>query len=240
MKGLINITNKDGQQVVSARELYTYLGVSEKFTDWSKRMFEYGFEQEKDFIRIIGKSTGGRPKTDYALTLDTAKEISMLQRSEKGKQARRYFIECEKNLRDGIIKLPTPVELAKMLIESEEQKERLQIESELKDKVIQEQAPKVAYHDRVLTSKSTYTTNQIAKELGYSARSLNKILHDMRVQYKQHGTWLLYQKHQNKKYTKTNTYTFKGSVGEERTSMSTVWTETGREFIHELMGRDAA
>jgi anti-repressor protein len=61
-------------------------------------MFEYGFEDGKDFVPILEETNIGRPSTDYALTLDTAKEISMIQRSEKGKQARQYFIACEKQL----------------------------------------------------------------------------------------------------------------------------------------------
>lgn len=72
-----------------------FLEVKTDFTEWCKRMFEYGFEQDKDFTPILGKSTGGRPSTDFALTLPTAKEISMLQRTEKGKEARKYFIACE-------------------------------------------------------------------------------------------------------------------------------------------------
>ncbi|WP_448529193.1 antA/AntB antirepressor family protein [Raineya sp.] len=99
-------TNEQGSQVVSARDLYDFLGVKTDFTDWCKRMFDYGFEQGQDFSPILRKSTLGRPSIDYALTLDTAKEISMLQRSEKGRQVRRYFIECEKRLRSGMLQLP--------------------------------------------------------------------------------------------------------------------------------------
>lgn len=99
---LIPIRERNGQKAVSARELYNYLEINSVFTTWCKRMFEYGFEQEQDFIPILEESTGGRPKQDYALTIDTAKEISMLQRSEKGKQARRYFIECEKIARSQV------------------------------------------------------------------------------------------------------------------------------------------
>ena len=96
MKELINITEKGGQQVVSAREPYIFFEIKTDFTHWAKRMFEYGFEEEKDFTSFLTESSGGRPSTDYALTLDTAKEISMLQRSGKGKQARQYFIAMEK------------------------------------------------------------------------------------------------------------------------------------------------
>ena len=96
MNELIRIKEEYGKQVVSARELHQFLEIKTDFTEWCKRMFDYGFEENKDFTSILGKSTGGRPSVDYALIIDCAKEISMVQRSEKGKQARKYFIECEK------------------------------------------------------------------------------------------------------------------------------------------------
>lgn len=125
MENIINIRVNDGERVVSARELYAFLEVRTNFTDWCKRMFEYGFEEKKDFISFLGESTGGRPSMDYALTIDTAKEISMLQRSEKGKQARQYFIACEKQLLAAAPTLPSRKELAKMVIEQETEIERL-------------------------------------------------------------------------------------------------------------------
>ena len=100
MNELIKITEKEGQQLVSARELHEFLEIGQDFTSWMKRMIEYGFEEGKDFTLILVKSTGGRPSQDYAITIDMAKEISMIQRSEKGKQARRYFIQCEKKLKE--------------------------------------------------------------------------------------------------------------------------------------------
>ncbi|QQT44886.1 Phage anti-repressor protein [Sphingobacterium multivorum] len=97
MEELIKINaDNDGVSTVSARDLYMFLEVKRDFTTWCKAMFEYGFIEGKDFTPIWGKSTGGRPSINYALTLDTAKEISMIQRSAKGRQARQYFIECER------------------------------------------------------------------------------------------------------------------------------------------------
>ena len=64
-----------------------------------ERIEEYGFEEGKDFSPISGKSTGGRPSKDYRISLDMAKELAMVERNEKGRIIRRYFIECEKRLR---------------------------------------------------------------------------------------------------------------------------------------------
>lgn len=84
-------------------------------------------------------------------------------------------------------------------------------------------------------SSGTYTTNQIAKELGMSAITLNKKLCALGIQYRQSGQYLLYAKYQNKGYTKTHTYSYTRSNGETGTKMQTVWTEKGRKFIHGLL-----
>lgn len=100
MNQLITITqNENNDQVVSGRELHEFLEVKTPYHIWFERMAEYGFTENVDFIGFEQKSSklGGRPSVDHALKIDMAKEISMIQRNEKGKQARQYFIEVEKN-----------------------------------------------------------------------------------------------------------------------------------------------
>ncbi|MCT4142993.1 phage antirepressor KilAC domain-containing protein [Elizabethkingia anophelis] len=229
MNELIKIQDNGGQSAVSARELHKFLEIETRFNDWIKRMFEYGFTQDTDYQLLLKNEynlNGGRPETDYALTLDCAKEISMLQRSEKGKQARKYFIDCEKKLKTGGFALPQT--FAEALKLAANQAERIELQSiELR-----KQAPKVEYFNEVLQSESVYNTNQIAKELGMSAVTLNRKLSDMKIQYKQSGTWLLYHVYQNKGFTKTKTHTYTDTEGKTQTSMQTVWTEKGRAFIH--------
>ena len=101
MNELIKITEKDGQQLVSARDLHEFLEIGQDFTNWIKRMIEYGFEENQDFT-VAKISEGKVTKHEYIITLNMAKEISMIQRSEKGKQARKYFIQCEKKLREVV------------------------------------------------------------------------------------------------------------------------------------------
>lgn len=86
--------------IIDAKELYAFLKVNTKFTTWIQRMLDYGFEEGKEFFPILGKTSqkGGRPPKDYFLTIGTAKEIAMLQRSEKGREARKYFIKAEETL----------------------------------------------------------------------------------------------------------------------------------------------
>lgn len=240
MKELIKITEQNGKRAVSARELHRFLEVTERFSNWFERQLQYGFIESVDYQGCeVFNTLANQILTDYALTIDTAKEISMLQRSEKGKQARRYFIECEKLAQNPVSNL-SKIDLAQMVIESEREKERLQIQNQLQSEELQKQAPKVAYYEEVLQSQSTYNTNQIAKELGTSAITLNKKLRDLGVQYKQGGTWLLYHKYQNKGYTKTQTYPFVDSNGNTQTSMQTVWTEEGRLFIHKILKQELA
>lgn len=100
MNQLISITqNENNESVVSGRELHEFLDVSTPYTQWFERMIEYGFVHNVDFIGLSQKSEkpqGGRPTIDHALKLDMAKEISMIQRTAKGKEARQYFIQVEK------------------------------------------------------------------------------------------------------------------------------------------------
>lgn len=115
---LIKITKDDnGNSVVSGRDLHDFLEVGTPYDKWFPRMCEYGFSEEIDFSTFLSESTGGRPRTDHALTLDMAKEISMIQRTEKGKQARQYFIEVEKAFKEQYRLPQTPEEKLALTME---------------------------------------------------------------------------------------------------------------------------
>ena len=104
--GLIPIYQKDGQHLSDARLLHEFLGIKKAFSDWMKYQIE-GLEliKDKDFITIMGESSGGRPSLEYALTVETCKHISMASKGENGKKARQYFINCERKLKE-IIQTP--------------------------------------------------------------------------------------------------------------------------------------
>ena len=232
----INI-NEQGNQAVSARDLHTFLESKKDFSDWIKhRITKYDLIENTDFTTFQGKSTGGRPSIEIALTIDTAKELAMVEGNAKGKQARKYFIECEKKLKNTTQPKLTRDEIFRLAwLEAENKAEELKEAVDVANKTIMIQAPKVEYHDKVLDSKGTYNTNLIAKELGMSAIALNQHLKDLGVQYCQNKTWVLTAKYQNEGYTKTKTYTYQSSTGEILSSMQTVWSESGRKFIHELL-----
>ena len=209
----IEIKETNNGRAVSARQLHNVLKVKTDFTTWCKRMFDYGFENEIDYSLIKIGERNAHNKIDYALTIDCAKEISMLQRTEVGKEVRLYFIQKEKEALNPYAQL-SKLDALRLAVESEER-------NQLLEEQIKIQAPTVAYANKVLDSKATYVTNQIAKELGTSAITLNKMLNKARVIYKQNGTWLLYAKYQSKGFTKTKTYTYTDSEGNQKTSMQT-------------------
>ncbi|NTK60267.1 antA/AntB antirepressor family protein [Enterococcus faecium] len=107
MKELIKVTtNERDEQLVSGRELHEFLEVGTQYTKWFDRMVEYGFAENIDFLTISQKrlTAQGNATTyiDHAMKLDMAKEISMIQRTEKGKQARQYFIQVEKEYKQQL------------------------------------------------------------------------------------------------------------------------------------------
>lgn len=109
-------TNPDGGKAVMGRDLHEFLEVRRDYTNWFKQMTEYGFSAGQDFTPILAKNNGrGRPQQDHAISLDMAKEISMIQRTERGKQARQYFIECERRMKQPQPELTPEQLMAKAL-----------------------------------------------------------------------------------------------------------------------------
>lgn len=118
MNELIPIHNNDGAQAVMGRDLHAFLEVGRDYTNWFKQMVGYGFIEGHDFTPDLAKSTGGRPRADHIVSLDMAKEISMIQRTDKGKQARAYFLECERRAKQPA-ELSGPELMAKALVEAQ-------------------------------------------------------------------------------------------------------------------------
>lgn len=123
---LIKIENVEGKKTVDARELYYFLESKQEFSKWVKdRIDKYDFVEGVDFIKFDKLvNSESKPRTEYHLSMDMAKELSMVERNEKGKQARRYFIDCEKKMKGEIVSL-SPAELllqqAQQLVSQEKQ-----------------------------------------------------------------------------------------------------------------------
>lgn len=149
--------NANGESAVSARELHKFLEVQTQFTIWCERMFEYGFTENQDYVAVNQKrlTAQGNETTflDYALTLDCAKEIAMLQRSDKGKQARQYFIDCEKQLKNAPA---NSLQLFEVMLNQLKEQERLNLEQSKKLTVIEDKVNELQAHNS--THQTDYFT----------------------------------------------------------------------------------
>lgn len=95
------------EQTCNARDLHSFLEIQTAFKDWiARRIEEYGFVEGNDFCSFLSESQGGRPAKEYSLTLDMGKELAMVERNEKGKQARQYFLDCERRAKGQIAAVP--------------------------------------------------------------------------------------------------------------------------------------
>nr|UVY16184.1 MAG: antirepressor protein KilAC domain [Bacteriophage sp.] len=160
MNNLINITlNENQEPVVSGRQLHQVLGVKTAYKDWFKRMTEYGFTENQDFntlkfeqVRTEGKREVRREMTGHVLKLDMAKEIAMLQRNEKSKEVRKYFIQVEKDFNS-----PEKI-MARALLMADKKVHKLEAQ-------IEADRPKVLFADAVSASKSSCLIGELAKIL---------------------------------------------------------------------------
>lgn len=236
MNELIKVTYDNDRPVVSARELHDFLEVETPFNKWFPRMCEYGFTEGQDFWTFLSESTGGRPAQEAALTIDMAKEICMIQRSEKGKQARQYFIQLEKDWNSPEKVMARALDIAHRELNTlKAANVELLAENERQQQIIADFEPVKQYVDTILQSKDAVTTTQIAADYGMSAKELNRILFQEGVQHKVNGQWILYKKHMGKGFTVSRTIHFLHSDGRPDTKMNTCWTQKGRMMIHNIL-----
>jgi len=168
--------NTDLQQAVSARELHGFLELTERFASWFERMLAYGFSEFIDFEKCKSFNASNRELEDYFVSIDMAKEISMIQRSDKGKQARQYFIECERRVKQPtapVMQIPQTFAEALQLAANQ----ALQIEQD---------APKVAHYDKVVDRHTLLTATQVGQKIHMSAVKLNRTLDELGVYNQAH------------------------------------------------------
>lgn len=123
------------------------------------------------------------------------------------------------------------------LKEEREKNKKLEESVAVKTQQISEMIPKASYYDVVLNCKDLVSISTIAKDYGWSAKKMNKTLHEKGIQFKQRETWLLYQKYAEKGYTSTKTHTYLDSEG-QHIKVHTYWTQKGRLFIYDLLKKD--
>ncbi|MCE3020952.1 phage antirepressor KilAC domain-containing protein [Staphylococcus pasteuri] len=181
------------------------------------------------------KDSTGRKLKEYLLTKDgfTLYMFNIQGHNEFKMAYINKFNEMENEIQN---RLPgTYKEALSQLLQTVEEKEKLELENNMNKQKIAEYEPKASYLDTILNNKSLVTVGQIAKDYGMSAQALNKLLHDLKVQYKQSGQWLLYSNIQDKGYTHSSTTEIEHKDGSTSVRMNTKWTQKGRLFIYELL-----
>ena len=165
---LIKLTkNSQGIETVNVRELHEFLEVKSKFADWFKnRVSEFGFIENSDFVSVSKILESGGRSIEYHISIDMAKELSMLERNDKGKQARLYFIECER--------------IAKAKQVPQSFAEALQLAAN-QAKQLEAQAAKVNYFDKVCDTPGLVNATQVGQKFKMSAVTLNKNLDGLNV-----------------------------------------------------------
>jgi Rha family phage regulatory protein len=186
---------------------------------------------------------GGASKAEYyEITKNGFSFLVMGYNGEKAGEFKENFIN-EFDKREALLKnddyiLNRAFEISHNRLKALEQQLNQKDEQlQLQEYVIKDQAPKVNYYETVLQSEELIPTNVIAKELGMSAVTLNKLLHRTGIIYRSGDTWVLYHKYQDLGYTKTKTHPFIDDHGIQRTAVHTYWTEKGREFVHSIVKR---
>lgn len=181
MSELIPIQDSGGVQAVMGRDLHEFLEVATPYDKWFPRMVEYGFIAGQDFSTKLSESTGGRPRTDHVISLDMAKEISMIQRTDKGKQARQYFIECEKRYQAGEMSELDEAKLVQRALQITYRQVR-ELEA-----VNAEMQPKASYFDEFVADEDLIQFRTLANQLEIKESALRQILIDHKWIYRVEG-----------------------------------------------------
>lgn len=233
MNELINVTlNENHEPIVSGRQLHEALGIKTEYKKWFSRMTEYGFNENEDFLKVTQKcltSSTGQNTTDHIIKLDMAKEIAMIQRTDKGKEVRQYFLQVEKDFNS-----PEKI-MARALLMADKKIKLLENENENLLIELEEASKNADYLDLILQTKDSLTITQIAQDYGISARKMNQLLKQERIQRIVNGQWVLYAKYLGKGYISSRTFDYEGKDGKIHSNITTVWTQLGRRFLYDKL-----
>ena len=242
MNELIRINRKDinGNAVntVNARELHAFLEVGKDFSTWLKdRIEQYNFIEHQDFSICpeTGEKSGrGRPAKEYYLSLDMAKELAMVERNEKGKQARQYFIECERRANNPVELLNDPAQLRNLLANYSEKVIAL-------ENKVAEQTPKAEGFDRIANADGLLNLTNAAKSLNVRPKDLFDFLQAKKWIYRRVGgrSYSAYQDKIQCGYLTHKVYAMALDDGTERIREQVVVTPRGLTKLASIVPREA-
>ncbi len=235
MNELLTINYETDNPTVSARDLYDYLSTedgltgTERFSKWFERYVGYGFEEGRDYstpkkkvrVQIEGSREVSRELEDYDLTIDMAKEICMLQRTEKGKECRTYFIQLEKAWNTPEQIFARALKMADKVIAQ-------------KDKLITEMKPKADFFDQVASSKDAVPMDKVAKVLNtkIGRNKLFEILRDKKVLDAENSP---YQTYIDRGYFRVIMQSYTKPNGEKHINYKTLVYQKGIDYIRKLI-----
>lgn len=229
--------NSELGAVVSSRVVAEQLGKRQDVVlrDIDNILKSHSTDLSSEIIPNEYTNSRGRNYREYLLTKDgfTLYMFNIQGHNEFKMAYINKFNEMENALQN---RLPgTYKEALTQLLETVERNEQLELENNMNKQKIAEYEPKASYLDTILNNKSLVTVGQIAKDYGMSAQALNKLLHDLKVQYKQSGQWLLYSSLHDRGYTHSSTTEIEHKDGSTSVRMNTKWTQKGRLFIYDLL-----
>lgn len=232
MNELIRIDFKDDNAVVSARELHRSLEVKTRFSQWVNQNFKM-FKEGEDFTSVVGTTLVNngavRKLQDYAVTIRMAEHLAMMSKTNKGHEVREYFIQVEKDFNS-----PEKI-MARALLMADKKIKLLENENENLLIELEEATKNADYLDLILQTKDSLTITQIAQDYGMSARKMNQLLKQERIQRIVNGQWVLYAKYLGKGYVSSRTFDYVGKDGKTHSNVSTVWTQLGRRFLYDKL-----
>ena len=222
--------NGEVQQTVNARELHAFLQSKQDFSTWIKnRVEQYDFVENQDYTLLHKKMeqvSGAKHLIEYYITLDMAKELAMVERNDKGKQARQYFIDCERKLREHQVKLApkTYVEALRALADEVEAHNKTQEQLAIA-------APKSEYFDKLVERNLLTNFTTTAKEFGIKRTDLIDYLLANKYVYRDaRGNIVAYAAHV------PDLFEIKEFAKEKHAGTQTLITPRGRETFRLLLG----
>lgn len=223
MENLIKVNYENEQPTVSARDLHDGLGIKTAFKDWFPRMCEYGFVEGIDFCSKMSESTGGRPAKEYDVSIDMAKQICMIQRSDKGRQYRQYFIDLEKAWN-------TPEQVMARALKMADTKIK-ELRQELDD-----QAPLVDFARQVHDTEDLLSIGDFAKLLNDEGIKIGR--NNLFAWLRNEGYLMMsnvpYQTYIDRGYFKVKESVFYSSTG-NKINLQTYVTGKGQQYISQKL-----